>query len=796
MSLLNLRNKRLSKKQTTSIKTSQRVKQQANPSASKNIKYTSQFENGLMHIVDNEYSKMYQLSDIDYEISTQEEQENVGIGYAEALNALDIKSRYQLLVLNQRVKSHILKDVRLPYQGDGFDNFREEMNQKAEKDFEKDDKNFEVRKYAIFTTQSHTRDQANHDLNVIGKNFENRHEKNNVPLKLKTLDGIERLSVFAKLLRPNRYFITTYQDLAVTGLTSKEFIVPNHFKFPRSKDYFKVGELFSKVLYIRQYPKFLEDKLIKEVCNTGVECAISIHAKPYNMIDARKTIQTIQTLNKSEIQKQQKRNFKDGIGEDMISGEAAEIAASTKGYLDEFREEGQKLFSGIFAVYFTAESLEKLTEYTKLIKDAGNTWQVDFDEVEQYHEEALNTILPIGKPYLDVEMNYMRDMTTTNIASQIPYSNVELQSPTGQVYGKNQLTHSLITIDRVRDLITPSGIVVGSSGSGKGMTVKWEIIMNLLKYPGRRIVIVDPEGEYTPIAKRFGGQVLDISTGTSHHLNLLDLPDENLLDDEDRNVDLVKEKANLLSSLFESLLKSFSDSEAAIVDRITRQVYTDFEGQEKGPTLVDWFKLLKEQPEQTAKDLALKVEPYAVGSQDIFAHATNVDLNARFIVFNIKKLDPKLKQFAMKVILDQIWKQVVTYQNKLLTYLYFDELQLNFDTEENAQWFTQLWSRVRKYGAIPTGITQNVSTLLNNESGKKMISNSEFLILLRQKIVDINRLSEVIKLTPSLIKFVDEKVPQGTGLISAGGVIVPFENPIPIHTELFELMNTDAQSVV
>ncbi len=175
-----------------------------------------------------------------------------------------------------------------------------------------------------------------------------------------------------------------------------------------------------------------------------------------------------------------------------------------------------------------------------------------------------------------------------------------------------------------------------------------------------------------------------------------------------------------------------------------------------------------------------------------FAHKTNIDLNAKFVVFNIKKLDEKMKPFAMKVILDQIWKQVVANQGKVTTRLYFDELQVNFEEESSASWFLNLWVRIRKYGAVTTGITQNISTMLDSPAGMKMLSNSEFMILLRQKPVDLQRLKEAVNLKPKLLKYVGEKVPQGTGLIYANGTIVPFENPIPENTELFEIMNTDA----
>lgn len=339
---------------------------------------------------------------------------------------------------------------------------------------------------------------------------------------------------------------------------------------------------------------------------------------------------------------------------------------------------------------------------------------------------------------------------------------------------------------------TPSGLIFGTSGAGKGMATKWEMISALLRYPDDLFRIVDPESEYIPIARAFGAEILDISTGTQHHLNILDMVDSRLLDSEDRNVDLVKEKANLLSSLFESLLKSYTDEDASIVDRVTRKTYAAFEGNAEAPTLVEWYDILLKQPEPEAKTLATKVETYCIGSQDIFAHKTNIDLNAKFVVFNIKKLDEKMKPFAMKVILDQIWKQVVANQGKVTTRLYFDELQVNFEEESSANWFLNLWVRIRKYGAITTGITQNISTMLDSPAGIKMLSNSEFMILLRQKPVDLQRLKEAVNLKPKLLKYVGEKVPQGTGLIYANGTIVPFENPIPENTELFKIMNTDA----
>lgn len=746
-----------------------------------------------MHIVEHEYSKMYELGNLDYEVASEDDQLDIVVSYAEALNSLDKHSRYQLLVLNKRIQSSILDEILLPYEYDGFDKYRSEINTIISERFKRDQKNFEIKKYAVLSTEAADPKQATRQLNTLFQNYEKRFNETDVDLSMDELSGIERLKIMSDMLRPNKHFTSTYKDIALSGLSSKAFISPTRFKF--YDEHFKMDDKFGKVLFIRNYPTHLEDRLIHELCKSGRELAISIHAKPYDMSKFKKDLRNKAMMNKKDIAQQQRKNFKEGLSEDMVSGLASEVQMTAEEIANELKDNGQKTFSGIFTVLLVEDSREQLQIATREIKDIAQTWHVEFDDVYKWQEEALNTVLPIGKPFLDVERNYMRDMTTSNVVTQIPFTNIELQSPTGQYYGQNQMSNNMITIDRKKDLITPSGLILGSSGSGKGMTVKWTMIFSLLKNMNKKsekVIIVDPESEYLPIGKAFGAQILDISTGTENHFNLLDLPDRRFLDKEDQKVDLVKEKANLLVSLFESVLKDFSDLEASIVDRVTRMTYQAFEGQKRVATLVDWDRILKEQPEEAAKKLSVKIEPYTTGSQDIFAHETNIDLSAPFIIFNIKHLDEQMKGFAMKVILDQIWKQVVMNQGKLTTNLYFDELQLNFDTEENASWFMKLWSRVRKYGAIPTGITQNISTLLETSHGQKMISNSEFIVLLRQKLVDMEHLKRVIKLPPNLTKYIGEKVPKGTGLISAGGVVVPFENPIPKETELFELMNTDA----
>lgn len=781
---MNLFKRKVSKKQTESEKL-RYERMIASATSPNTIKYTSLYENGLMHIVEHEYSKMVELGDLNYSVADEEEKIDTVVSYAEALNSLDKNSNYQLFVVNKRIDDSMIDNFLLPYQEDKNDKYRKEINNIIEANYMLEQKNFETKQYAVFSTKANAPKQAESQLSSIILNFSTKFHSKSVNLTFTNLDGVERLKQFHNLLRPKQFFKMKYSDLALTGLTTKSFIAPNRIKF--FDDYFMIDNYCARVLYIREYPQQLEDVLIKNLCDSEHELCISIHARPYNPTEFRKATTTKLMLNKRAIAKEQKENLKSGLSEDMVSGVSSEVKRNIEELFRDMKENKQKMFSGIFAVLLMEEDKEKLEETTKNIQAAVSHHEVYFDVAYKMQEEALNTILPIGKAYLDVESNYMRDMTTNNIATQVPFSTIDLQDNTGQYLGKNQLSRNIITVNR-KNLNTPSGLIFGTSGSGKGMTTKWSIISTLLSNKNDIFRIVDPEDEYAKIGKEFGATILDIYAGSEHHLNILDMADTGLLQKEDKYVDLIKEKANLLSSLFESLLKEYTDIEASIVDRVTRKVYEKYEN----PTLVEWYHILKEQPENIAEELALKVEPYTVGSQDIFSYKTNIDLNDKFVIFNIKRLDEKLKPFAMKVILDQIWNQVVQNQGKVTTWLFFDELQLNFDSAENSKWFMKLWSRVRKYGAIPTGITQNIETLLEDSEGRKMLSNSEFFVLLRQKKVDIESLQSVISIPPNLLKYVGEKVPKGTGLISSGGVVVPFENIISEDTELFRLMETDA----
>ncbi|HFZ4270913.1 TPA: VirB4-like conjugal transfer ATPase, CD1110 family [Streptococcus pneumoniae] len=762
-----------------------RLKRTMTASTQNTLNYQWLTPDGLMTITNDTYSKTYRLGDTSYITATDDERIDVIETNADIFNSLDIDNDLQLLILNRRVESNSLKAIRYDLAQDGYDDYRQEYNTIIKDRFSQERNTFNVEKYLTITAQADQDHQARRILDDTANVIESQYS--GLGISFKEMDGLERLLVFRKLLRKEAFLDFTYEDIALSGLSTRDFIAPNYLKF--DKDHLRIDDSYARVLYVKQYPTFLNDKLIKNILDTGIELAISLHAKPYDTAAAIKKIKTVQSSVRREMIKSQKAAAKDGVAANlMVGGKATETSKETEKWTEELQDNDQKMFSGVMTIYLIADSLEELNNYTEQVQRSVRKNTVELDKCYLYQEEALNTILPIGVPFINVKRRFMRDMTTSNLATQVLFTNVDLRSnsPRAVYYGQNQLSKNAITVDRKKDLNTGSGCIFGISGSGKSVLAKGgEIIPTRLRYTEDQIIIVDPEAEYTDIGREFNAEVITIAPGSPHHFNLLDLPDKDKLQAEDS--DPIGQKANLLSTLFENIFSEVSDDEFAMIDRVTRKTYAEIEQ----PTFKDWQQVLEQQPEDVAKALALKAEPYTMGSNDIFAHPTNVNMDNRFIIFNLKQLSGKLKPFALLVIQDYIWNQVVNHQGKTTTWLYFDELQLYFKNKLQATFFTELYSRIRKYGALPTGITQNPETVLSTEEGRKLVANCEFLVLLKLKRTDLEALSQVIPLTPSLERFVLRPKAKGTGLIVAGDTIVPFENPIPENTKLYQLVATD-----
>ncbi|OQO88253.1 hypothetical protein BH739_04655 [Enterococcus casseliflavus] len=761
-----------------------RERKEAPPaSAQRTLNYQAMFENGLCEIVPGEYSRTIQLSDLNYKTARTDDQLDIFGDYCELLNACDVTSHLQLTIMNQQIDvASFKKDLFYELKQDEQNQYREELNQMLQKNIDAGQSNFVTKKYLTVSTSGINEEEGSRFLersvSDIVTNFEA------MEVKCEELSGLERLKLMHELLKPKDLFHFKYEDLIYSRLSTHSVVAPSSFNFGYKKHAFEIGEAFGQILFLKDYPSDLSDKLIGELMDIPESLVLALHIQPTSLDESQKMVKTKKMFMESEQATHQQKNSERNISPDLLPYELKDNLREVNSLLADMTERGQKLFLTSFYVYVRADSEKKLEDIVAQVKSVGRKNNCGFSSMDYLQEKGLNSVLPIGKNFTDIT----RTLTTANVGIFIPFTAQDLHHPKGKFYGVNKLTKNAILVDR-QQLYTPSGYLLGSSGSGKGVAKKYEMITTLLKYPDDEIISIDPEDEDIDVGKAFGAQMIKVSPNTNTYLNIMELTEK--LSGED---DPVKLKTDFLLTGFENLIggsEGLSPSARSMIDRVTRYTYADFFQRHETPTLKDWFGVLKEQPEEVAQSLALELEVYIEGSLGIFAQPTNVELNNRFVIYNTKQLGSQLKTFGMMVVLDQVWNRVVRNREKgIRTWIYIDEMQLMLNDPYCENYFFELWSRVRKWGAIPTGITQNVETLLLSDKARRSLGNSEFIIMLKQAKPDRDELEKLFGLSPRQTKYLT-KPEKGAGLLKAGNAIVPFSNTLEKNTKIYEIVTTD-----
>lgn len=753
-------------------------RQEVLPTTLNTLAYQALFPNGLMQVTSDYFSQTYLLGDVNYQTVGLEDKGSIIEKYSDLINSLDDKTNFQLTIFNKKVNlEQFRKSVLYPLHEDGFDSYREELNRMMDTNLEAGENNFSAIKLISFGKSDQTPKLAYRSLSQIGEYFKSGLSEIDADFTL--LQGEKRANSLADMLRGENHLSFSYKDLALSGQTTKHFIAPASLSF-KHKNHIEIDNRLLQIVYVRDYGMELGDKFIRDLMQSDLEVIISLHAKGSTKSEAMTKLRTKKTLMESQKIGEQQKMARTGIYLEKVGHALESNIDEAEDLLKAMTQTGDKLFDTVFLIGLLADNEDQLNQSVDIVKQVAGSNNLIIDNLTYMQEPALNSLLPFGKNYLE---GVSRSLLTSNIAVNSPWTSVDLQDAGGKFYGINQISSNIITIDRGK-LNTPSGLILGTSGSGKGMATKHEIISTKLKEADKdtEIIIVDPENEYSVSGQAFGGEIIDIAPDSTTFLNVLDLSDDNL--DEDP----VKVKSEFLLSWIGKLLDRKMDGrEKSIIDRVTRLTYKYFED----PSLVEWVFVLSQQSEQEAKDLALDMELYVEGSLDIFSHKTTIKTDSHFLIYNVKKLGDELKQIALMVIFDQIWNRVVKNQ-KLgrKTWIYFDEMQLLLLDKYASDFFFKLWSRVRKYGATPTGITQNVETLLLDANGRRIIANSEFMILLKQAKNDREELVHMLGLSKELEKYLVNPE-KGAGLIKAGSIVVPFKNKIPHQTKLFDIMSTD-----
>lgn len=754
------------------------LRQELLPTTVNTIAYQGLFENGLMQVTPDDYSQSYLLGDVNYQTVGLDDKAAIVDKYSDLINALDDRTQFQLTLFNRKINLEKFRQgVLYALKGDGYDHYREELNQTMNQNLEAGENNFTAIKLLTFGKAEKSPKLAHRSLSQLGEYVKSGFSEIDASFNL--LEGAERVNLLADMLRGDAHLTFSYDEMTLSGLSTKHFIAPQSMNF-KHKDYIGLDDRFLQIVYVRDYGTELGDGFIRELMQADRELIISLHAKGATKSEAVTKVRTKKTLMESQKIGEQQKMARSGIYLDKVGHVLETTIDEADDLLKTMNQTGDKLFETVFLIGLWAESPNQLKEALDDMKQIAGSHDLIIDTLPYMQEVAFNTLLPLGKNFLK---GVSRSLLTSNIAVQSPWTSVDLQDRGGKYYGLNQISNNIITIDR-KTLNTPSGLILGTSGSGKGMATKHEILTTKLKEGdlNTEIIVVDPENEYSLIGQAFGGETIVIAPDSQTYLNVLDLSSHGFDDDP------VKLKSEFLLSWIGKLLdRPIDGREKSIIDRVTRLTYQHFQE----PTLEEWVFVLAYQPEQEAKNLALDMELYVKGSLDMFAHRTNSAPDSNFVVYNVKKLGEALKPIALMVVFEQIWNRVVKNQQLgKTTWIYFDEMQLLLLDQFASNFFFKLWSRVRKYGAIPTGITQNVETLLLDANGRRILANSEFMILLKQAKNDREELVHLLGLSKELEKYLVNPE-RGAGLIKAGHTVVPFKNRIPSNTQLFDLMSTD-----
>lgn len=743
------------------------------------------------------YSKAYTFDDINFNLSDEEQQYMYLERYIEFLSILDDTVDCQICCWNSQINMEEFKrKTLLPVKADELFDYRHEFNTRVlEENIRKGQNAIQKHMYITLTIKAPDEETARRrfkSLDITATNTFNRIGNTN----MRVLSSQERVEML-------RDFFVGTDEMPVPKLTEKDFAkgidklycAPDYFDF--KKDYFMFNNTYAKIIYIREYPSTATSEILTELLATGIEIMVTTNIETYDSAEARKLVQhqitAIDTdMAKREVKAAQHGNFSNQMPQRIKNQRDAMVSV-----YDKITMKDQKLFMTNMQILIKAESFEELNNNLEIIESTLKRSGCIKGEMAWEQEHGMCDCLPIG---YQRKFGWMRTMPSESVAIFMPFNVKEMQMENSVYYGLNMLSHNIILFDRMKGLVNPSGFVLACPGSGKSFTVKREIVNVFLGYEDADILVIDPEREYWKLAEAFGGEVVKFSNGSKNHINPFDF-DFRLLDDDE--IDIIADKCQLLTS-FISCMDSkhpLNAQEKSFVDRCVRKAYEKSGvlhtlNSDDMPTLGTFLECMKEETEninQEMKDkLVITVDMYVNGSAKYFDNQTNVNTKSRFIAYDIRDLNGNLKTQSMLLILDYIWNRLSENRDKgRKTYIYFDEAHLLFQDEYSLDYLRMLWKRARKYGGVLTGITQNVEDLLKDDKSRSMLSNSEFLVLLKQNPTDAAKLQDILHFTDSEIQYVND-TPAGHGILVLGGKTkIPFYDEFPKDTKLYSMMTTN-----
>ena len=756
-------------------------------SAQDSIPFQRMFPDGICRVTDTYYTKTIQFQDINYQLSQNEDKTAIFDGWCDFLNYFDASVHFQLTFLNMAAnKDTYGTQITIPLRGDEDDAIRTEYTQMLRDQLAKGNNGLIKTKYLTFGIEADGMKTAKPRLERIETDVLNNFKRLGVAAE--PLNGTDRLRLLHDMLRiddpaPFRF---SWDWLASSGLSVKDFIAPSSFEFAKG-NYFGIGQKRGAVSFLQILAPELNDRMLADFLDMESSLIVTMHVQSVDQVSAIKTIKRkITDLDRMKIE-EQKKAVRSGYDMDIIPSDLATYGAEAKKLLQELQSRNERMFLLTFLVLNIADSVPKLRNNVFQASSIAQKYNCQLVRLDFRQEEGLMSSLPLGLNQVEIQ----RSLTTSAVAIFVPFTTQELyQNGSEALYcGLNALSNNLIMVDR-KFLKNPNGLILGTPGSGKSFAAKREIA-NVFFVTNDDIIICDPEAEYGPLVERLHGQVIKISPTSPHYINPMDL---NLNYSDDENP--LSLKSDFILSLCELIVggkDGLQPVEKTIIDRCVRMVYRDYLNDPKPenmPVLEDLYQELRRQEEKEAQYVATALEIYVTGSLNVFNHRTNVDIQNRIVSFDIKELGKQLKKIGMLIVQDQVWNRVtVNREAHKSTRYYIDEFHLLLKEEQTAAYSVEIWKRFRKWGGVPTGVTQNVKDLLSSREVENIFENSDYIYMLNQASGDRQILAKQLNISPHQLSYVTHSG-EGEGLLFYGSTILPFVDRFPKDTELYRVMTT------
>ena len=754
--------------------------------AQQSIPYQEMFRDGICRVDDRHYTKCIMFGDINYQLAQNEDKTAAFEYWCDFYNYFDPSISVQISCMNQYVNvSEMEGSIDLPKQDDEFDEIREEYAGVLKTQLAKGNNGLIRKKYVTFGIEAENVRVAKPRLERIETDIMNNLKAMGVSSH--PLSGYERLKLLYQTMNPDLQepFLFNFDMVARTGLSTKDFIAPTSFNFG-NKSYFQMGNNIGAVSFLQILAPELSDKMLAEFLDMDNSIVVNLHVQSIDQAKAIRQIKMkITDLDKMKIE-EQKKAVRSGYDMDVLPSDLVTYGGEAKKLLEDLQSRNERLFLVTVLIMNTADTKRKLDNIIMQTAGIAQKYNCALKRLDYQQEAGVMSSLPIGINQIDIQ----RGLTTSATAIFVPFTTEELfQDGEALYYGINAISNNMIMADR-KLLKNPNGLILGTPGAGKSFSAKREMT-NAFLITTDDIIICDPEGEYSPLTEMLHGQVIHISPNSKQYVNPMDI---NLNYSEDESP--VSLKADFVLSLCELIVgnkNGLEPVEKTIIDRCVRLIYRKYLENpvpENMPILEDLYNCILEQEETEAKRIATALEIYVKGSLNVFNHRTNVDISNRLVCFDIKELGKQLKKIGMLVVQDQVWNRVTVNRSEhRSTRYYIDELHLLLKEEQTAAYTVEIWKRFRKWGGIPTGITQNVKDLLSSREIENIFENSDFIYMLNQAGGDRQILAKQLNISPHQLSFVTNSN-EGEGLLFYGNTIIPFKDKFPKETKLYGIMTT------